>query len=262
MTAPLPSDPWIRPAQPRPDAALRLFCLPYAGGGASIYRTWGEALPDWLEVCAVQLPGREERIGEPAFRQVDRLLPVLLDRLRPHLDRPYALFGHSMGAVIAYETARALEAEGGGPVHLIVSGQRAPHLPLNRPPSYHLSEPAFQERLRVLNGTPAPVLQEPELMKMVLPLLRCDFELSETYRRQRAEPLACPITALGGRDDGEVDPAGVEAWRETTRGPAEIRMFAGDHFFLHGQRRVLLDTVARCLRGHAPVAAETPGGRS
>ena len=98
-------------------------------------------------------------------------------------------------------------------------------------------------------------------MKMVLPLLRCDFELSETYPRRRADPLTCPITALGGHDDAEVDPAGVEAWRETTRGPVEIRMFPGDHFFLHGERRALLDTVARCLRPHAAATVEAAGGR-
>jgi medium-chain acyl-[acyl-carrier-protein] hydrolase len=259
MNAPLCSDPWIRRAQPNPKAALRLFCVPYAGGSASVFRSWGRLLPDWIEVCAIQLPGREERLGEPAFRQVDRLLPALIERLRPALDRPFALFGHSMGAVIAYELTRALTDEGQRPVHLIVSGQRAPHLPLQRPTSYHLSDPDFRERLRVLNGTPGPVLQEPELMRMVLPLLRCDFELSETYRRERAEPLDCPITALGGRDDGEVDPDGVAAWRETTRGPVEIRMFPGDHFFLHGQRAALLDTVAATL--HPYVRVETVGGQ-
>ena len=247
MSAAAPTDPWIRRHKPRPDAALRLFCLPYAGGGASIYRPWAEALPDWLEVCAVQLPGREERIAEPAYRQVGRLLPELVERLRPYLDRPVALFGHSMGAVIAYEVARALTLEGRRPEHLIVSGQRAPFLPLERPTSYHLSDPDFQQRLRELNGTPAPILQEPELMKMVLPLLRCDFELSETYRRERAEPLDCPITALGGLEDAEVDPEAIDAWREVSRCPVDVRMLPGDHFFVHSRRADVLQIVQRCL---------------
>ena len=250
MTAPIAMDPWMRRAMPRPDPALRLFCLPYAGGGASIYRPWAEALPDWVEVCSVQLPGREERIAEPAYRQVGRLLPELVERLRPYLDRPVAIFGHSMGAVIAYEVTRALTLEGNAPVHLIVSGQRAPFLPLQRPTSYHLSDADFQQRLRELNGTPAPILQEPELMKMVLPLLRCDFELSETYRRERAEPLDCPITALGGLQDAEVEPDGVEAWREVSRGPVDVHMLPGDHFFVHSQRAAVLQIVERSLLNH------------
>ena len=117
MNATAKTDPWIRCAKPNPAARLRLFCLPYAGGGASLFRDWGQALPDSVEVCAIQLPGREDRIAETPFRQVEDLLPVLLEKLRPYLDRPIAFFGHSMGAFLSYELARALTEEHRGPAH-------------------------------------------------------------------------------------------------------------------------------------------------
>lgn len=251
MNAQAKNDPWIRCSKPNPAAKLRLFCLPYAGGGASVFKNWGRLLPDTIEVCAIQLPGREDRIAETPFRQAADLLPVLLERLEPYLDRPVALFGHSMGAFLSYELARALTTEHRGPEHLIVSGQRAPHLPLSRAPSFHLPDDAFCNRLRDLNGTPASVLDEPELLTMILPLLRSDFELSETYRRERQMRLECPISVFGGYDDDEVDQAGLKAWHETTSGPTSIRMFPGDHFFLQTQTDALLSVVETKLRPHA-----------
>ena len=250
MNAPAKTDPWIRCPKPNPAARLRLFCLPYAGGGASIFKHWGHALPDSIEVCAIQLPGREERIAETPFRRVEQLLPVLLDRLRPYLDRQIAFFGHSMGAFLSYELARALTEENRAPAHLIVSGQRAPHLPLSRPESYHLSDTDFCERLRSLNGTPASVLAEPELLAMILPLLRSDFEMSETYQRVPKTRLDCPIQVFGGDRDEEVDHAGLEAWQETTSASVQIEILPGDHFFLQSQTDALLETVERTLRPH------------
>ena len=248
MNAPAKTDPWIRCPTPHPAARLRLFCLPYAGGGASIFKNWGDALPDSIEVCAIQLPGREDRIAETPFRRVEQLLPVLLDRLRPYLDRRIAFFGHSMGAFLSYELARALTEENRAPAHLIVSGQRAPHLPLSRPESYYLSDTDFCERLRSLNGTPASVLAEPELLSMILPLLRSDFEMSETYQRVPKTRLDCPIQVFGGDRDEEVDRAGLEAWQETTSASVKIEILPGDHFFLQSQTDALLETVERTLR--------------
>ncbi|MEQ8344395.1 MAG: alpha/beta fold hydrolase [Sneathiellaceae bacterium] len=251
------ADPWIRCPIPRPAAGLRLFCLPYAGGGASLFNDWGRFLPESIEVCGIQLPGREERIAEPAFRQAGTLLPVLLDRLGASLDRPTAFFGHSMGALIAYEASLALAATGREPAHLIVSGQRPPHLMRPGRTSYRLSDAALCEKLRRLNGTPEAVLREPELLNLVLPPLRCDFELAETYRRSLTARLDCPVTVLGGQDDSEVDPRALPAWQEVTRGAVEVRLFPGDHFFLKTGIEPVLATIADALARHL----RTPRGR-
>src|SRR5262249_24060572 len=137
---------WIRSDPPDANARLRLFCFPYAGRGASLYRGWSRRLPSWIDLRPVQLPGREERIREQAFTDMDALCAALLPSLAPYLDMPVAFFGHSMGALIAYQAATRLRDQGCIPVHLVVSGQRAPHLALGRPASYNLPEAAFKER--------------------------------------------------------------------------------------------------------------------
>jgi medium-chain acyl-[acyl-carrier-protein] hydrolase len=241
------TDPWIRFHAPDACARLRLFCFPHAGAGASVYRGWNGRLPSWIDVCPVQLPGREERIREPCFTNMDALCAALLPALAPYLDMPVALFGHSMGALIAYQAATRLRDQGRSPVHLLVSGHRAPHLPLGRPPSYNLPDPVFRERLRSLNGTPEPVLQNRELMDLVRPLLRADFELSECTPRERRDPLECPVTAFGGLADGEVRRSHLEAWRETTRGEFYLHMFAGDHFYIAGNESELTWLLAQRL---------------
>jgi medium-chain acyl-[acyl-carrier-protein] hydrolase len=241
------TDPWIRLYAPDARARLRLFCFPYAGRGASLYRGWNRRLPSWIEVCAIQLPGREERIREPAFTNMDALCDALLPSLVPYLDMPVAFFGHSMGALIAHHAATRLRDQGRSPVHLVVSGQRAPHLPLGRPQSYNLPEAAFRERLRTLNGTPEQVLKNPELMDLFRKLLRADFELTECTPRERRDPLDCPVTAFGGLADPEVPRAHLEAWREATRGAFYSHMFTGDHFYLTSNESELTALLAQRL---------------
>jgi surfactin synthase thioesterase subunit len=243
------SDAWIRFHVPNAHARLRLFCFPYAGGGASIFRGWLGRFPDGIDVCPVQLPGREERIREAAFTKMDALCDALLPALAPLLDKPFALFGHSMGALIAYQLALRLQAQSRSPSHLLVSGQRAPHLPLGRPISYNLSDAAFTERLRELNGTPEPILQSPELMELVRPLLRADFELSERSRRSRHDPLDFPVTAFGGLADPEVQRPHLEAWRETTRAHFSLHMLPGDHFYMGTNEATLTVLIAERLTG-------------
>lgn len=233
------ANPWIAYRRHRPEARLRLFCFPYAGGGASVYRGWEAELPEWVEVCPVQPPGREARIRQPPYQDLDSLVAGLDEGLGAELDeRPYAFFGHSLGAIAAYELARRRRAGGRSqPVHLLVSAHSAPGVPDDDPPIHDLPEPEFLARLRELNGTPAEVLDHPELMQLVAPLLRADFRVNETYRHRPGEPLDCPITAFGGFRDGEVPKAKLEPWSAASTGRFRLHMLPGDHFFLNGPGR-------------------------
>ncbi|MFJ2868426.1 thioesterase II family protein [Kitasatospora sp. NPDC087314] len=245
----------VRPA-PRPDARLRLICFAYAGGGSSAFAEWPRALPADVEVCAVRLPGRESRIFQPAYRDVDELVPVLTEVLAEHCEAPFVLFGHSMGALIAFALARRLRAEGRpAPEHLVVSGRRAPQLVHNRPLIHHLPDGQFVERLRELGGTPEELLADARAMRLVLPGLRADFQLNDTYRHRPEEPLPVPVTAFGGRADPHVDPEGVAAWARQSTGRFTMRMFDGGHFFLHSARQEVLRELGRLLRRPAdPIA--------
>lgn len=240
------SNGWIEYYQPNPSANLRLLCFPYAGGSARIYRSWAQLLPPCVEVCPVQLPGRDRRIAEPPFTNLLQLVRATGEELRPYLDKPFAFFGHSMGAVLSFELAHHLSAELQlSPLHLFVSGRRAPQLQSKDPAFYDLPKAQLLQELRKLKGTPPDVLEHPDLMELMLPLLRADFELCDTYTYSVRPPLSCPITALGGLRDSTVSRADLEAWQEQTRGPLSLRMFPGDHFFLHSDEVRLLDVIGR-----------------
>lgn len=227
-------------------ARMRLFCFPYAGGGASIFRRW--TTPPDVEICAVQLPGREDRFTEPPSRAVTDLIPQLAEALQPFLDRPYAFFGHSMGAIIAFELASQLAREHRAPAHLFVSGRRAPHLPARKPPLHTLPDAEFERELGALNGTPRAVLDDRELMALMAPILRADFTLCETYGLRAREPIDVPIDVFGGTADPETTPSELEGWREHTRVFGGVRLFPGDHFYLQDHAPALVDAMLRGLR--------------
>src|SRR5260370_14568004 len=189
---------WLQYWQRKPQARVRLFCFPYAGGGASIFRTWSEHLPQDIEVCSVQLPGREDRLLESPFSNLPSLLDVLGPALLPYLDMPYAFFGHSMGSLISFELARYLgQVEYRNmPVYLFVSGHSAPQIPDPDPPTYHLPEPEFIEKLRQLKGMSEQLLQNEEFLQLLLPLLRADFALSDTYEYINDKHLPIPISTF------------------------------------------------------------------
>src|SRR5437763_15337105 len=169
--------PWLVSRKPNPRARVRLFCFPYAGGGDSVFRAWQKGLSEAIEVCPVQLPGRGARISEPPFTELSPLVRAAAQALAPHLDKPFAFFGHSMGALICFELARHLRKDGGPqPVHLFVSGRCGPQTP-REPFAGDLPDSEFQEMLRRYNGTPEEVLENRELMELLLPAVRADFAL-------------------------------------------------------------------------------------
>ncbi len=246
---------WISCPRPNPGAKVRLFCLPYSGAGANIFYPWSDVLPSSWEVCPVQLPGRGARMAEPL---VDRLVPqveALAAGIEPYFDRPFAIFGHSMGALLGFELARHLRrAAAPLPVHLFVSGHQAAQLPDRNPPLHALPNGQFLEKLRELNGTPEEVLQHQELLELLVPILRADFAVCETYVYQAEPPLPCPISAYSGLGDDYVNRHELEAWQAQTTAPVKVRMFPGDHFYLNSARPYLLQALAReleqTLAGH------------
>lgn len=232
---------WFPFYKPSATCELRLICLPYAGGGASVFRTWASALPPSVELCAAQPPGRETRFSEPAFTRAGDYVASLLAALRPLTDRPYALFGHSMGALMAFEVSRALRAQGLPlPARLFVSAKKAPHLTHTEEPAYHLPDAEFADYLRKLEGTSEEVLANPELRELFFPVLRKDFELRDSYAYQAGPPLDVPLRALGGVADAHVGKADLEAWREHTRSFLGLHLFPGGHLYLGKQRDALL----------------------
>ncbi|MGQ0554669.1 MAG: thioesterase II family protein [Nitrospiraceae bacterium] len=226
------------------NSGLRLICFPYAGGSASMFRSWSQdAMLADVEVCAVQFPGREARIAESPVDDLRRLVPLLREELEPYLDRPFALFGHSIGALVSFELARELRRTCGiQPCHLFVSGCPAPHLPHSER-MWDLPDEEFLERLCRFNGTPPEVLNHPELMDMMLPTIRADFALRDRYVYREEPPLNCSITAFGGMSDQHVSGADLRAWRQHTRERFQLWLFQGDHFFLRSAQETLLETV-------------------
>lgn len=239
---------WITCPQPNPDAQLRLFCLPYAGGGALSFRPWASQLAPDIEVCPIELPGRGLRLHESAFQQLEPLVAAIATALLPYLDQPFAVFGHSMGAWIGFELTRFLrQHQGVYPTHVFVSGRDAPQVPGLKKPIHALPNGAFLEELRRFNGTPTVVLEDAELMQMLLPTLRADFELVETWVYRAEMPLDCPITVLGGLQDPETNLTLLEAWQEQTATTFTLHLLPGDHFFLHSAQSRLLQILGQAL---------------
>ena len=239
--------PWLASRKPNPRAAVRLFCFPYAGGGDAIFRSWRKGLSEEVDVCPVQLPGRGSRIAELPFTELGPLVRAAAQALAPHLDKPFAFFGHSMGALVGFELARHLRRGGGPqPVHLFVSGRCGPQT-LRESFAGDLPDSEFRETLRRYNGTPTEVLENPELMELLLPVIRADFAVCNSYVYAPEPPLSFPITAFGGLEDRGVGRDCIEGWREHTTGPFVLRMLPGDHFFLNTSTGLLLEAISKEL---------------
>ena len=241
----LTDDRWIVRFRPVQRAGLRLICFPYAGGGASIYRSWAENLSDDVEVCAIQLPGREDRLDEGLIRNFRDLMNALIQVIPGFIDVPTAFFGHSLGAIIGYELARRLYKENGwSPVYLFVSGRSAPHIFVPGSQIHLLPDDLFLDAIGKLEGTPEEILQHAKLRQLYLPILRADTCLSESYLYLLGNPLSCPISAFGGLEDDTVKRKALNAWRKLTQAGFRLRMLPGDHFFLRNSQQALLKAIA------------------
>jgi surfactin synthase thioesterase subunit len=240
--------PWILRPRPRPEARLRLFCFPYAGGGASAFRGWPAALPAEIETLAVQPPGREGRFREAAHRSLPELVAATAEGLAPFLDVPFAFFGHSLGALVGFELARLLRRRGLGPQRLLVSACRAPQRPDPHPPLRGLADADFvREVRRRYDAIPEEIAANAEMLDLLLPTLRADFESFETYDYAALPPLACPISCFGGTGDHFATQAELQDWRAQTAGAFQLRLYDGGHFFAQQHEAALLADVAADL---------------
>ncbi len=263
MTLGKPEALWI--PHVRKHARIRLYCFAYAGGGANVFRDWGPALGETIEVCAVQLPGREWRRSEPTLTRLSALTDCVIGSLRPELSgtRPFAFFGYSLGAALAFDLARRLREEALRlPDKLVVAACRAPQF-LPRAFAIHsLDDAAFLDAVRRFGGLPDRILAEPELLALALPTLRADFEALGTYRYEQQAPLAMPVVAYAGSQDPHATRAEMAGWRNQTTGDFSLRIFPGGHFFMNDVREQLLATLAGDLAVTASATGVQQAGRT
>jgi medium-chain acyl-[acyl-carrier-protein] hydrolase len=246
--------PWL--LRPRASSApsCRLFCFPFAGGGAALYVQWARWLPAPVEVYAVQLPGRETRREEPAQTRFFPLIEALADALQPWLTPPLAFFGHSMGALLAFELTRELRRRGQPlPGRLLLSGRQAPTIPDQGLPIQQLPDAEFVAQLtQRYGGIPEPILRDPDFLQLFLPTLRADFDVLASYVYRPEPPLPCPISVYCGREDSRVRVEALLDWRWQTTGGFETRWFAGDHFYFQADREPLMQALQADIQPLAP----------
>ncbi|MFC9236266.1 thioesterase II family protein [Streptomyces decoyicus] len=254
MSSPLADDGlWCRRFHPAPDAGRRLVCFPHAGGSASFYHPVSAALSPGVEVIAVQYPGRQDRRKEPAIDDIGLLADRIAEALKACSDRPLTFFGHSMGALVAFEVARRLERNGDGPLRLFASGRRAPSA--HRDEQVHRrDDDGIVTELRALSGTDSRVLDDEEMLRMVLPALRSDYKAVETYRSEPAAVVRCPVTVLVGDEDPKTSLDEARSWEAHTTGDFDLRVFSGGHFYLADRPKEVMTV----LSDHFTSVALTP----
>jgi len=243
-----PDLPWLHRPRPLAERRAWLVCFPHAGRSGTMFRSWAPLMPDGIELCGVNLPGRESRFAEPLPADLRVLAGSIAEALRPVIHgAPAAFFGHSLGGLLAFEVSRRLRDTGvDKPQHLVVSGCRPPHVPGIGGVSA-LPDGELVAELRRLNGTTDEVLASPAALQLLLPVLRADFALAEDYTCPPGEPLPCPITALVGAGDPDLDASVLSRWSEQTAAAFNLRTFPGDHFFLESARPMVVAAATQTL---------------
>jgi medium-chain acyl-[acyl-carrier-protein] hydrolase len=232
---------WIVNPRPRPQADLRLICFPYAGGGAASFFSWADLLPTNIELIAIQPPGRASRIDEPPINEMDQLVDSLMSVADLLVDKPYVVFGHSLGSRVAFEFMRRCQSAGQRlPQHFIASASRGPHVRSLKEAISDLPDDAFLQELKRLNGTPEEILNNKELMAIYLPLIRADFKISESYHLETDVQFDLPLTVFGGTCDHDVPERHLNSWQDLFTQPLSLHLVNGDHFFIDNNKRGLL----------------------
>ncbi|WP_326627121.1 MULTISPECIES: thioesterase II family protein [unclassified Streptomyces] len=246
-SSPTTGPSWIKRFHPAPEAATRLVCFPYAGGSAGYYHGMSAKVSPKVELLAVQYPGRQDRYAEKPVDDIGELADEITEALLPGaLEKPLALFGHSMGASVAFEVARRLEHRGVTPSALFVSARPGPSA--NRNETLHLSTDADLEReIRSLGGTGAEVLNDEEILQMVLPVVRNDYRAAETYRYVPGPDVTCPVVAFVGEGDPKATVAETGVWERHTTGPFDLTVFPGGHFYLNEHQAAVVGALLRQL---------------
>ena len=243
-----PSGSWFFVPRRLSNPRIRVFCFPYAGGSATLFRDWPKKLPEDIELTGVQLPGRAFRLKDPPYTQMSSLLDELENQIGPHLDVPFVFWGHSFGALLAFELVRRFEKKGRAlPLLVVLSGRRAPHLPKTGFDVRSMDDEEFIDELRKLGGTPEEIINNRRLMNLVLPALRADFELLHQWKHEPGETLAVPLRVAGGKDDTPIKEEDLEAWGQYTRSGFSVHMFKGGHFYVHDAEDELLPWLSRTL---------------
>lgn len=233
---------WFNIKKPAPDALIRLFCFPYAGGSAQIFQDWHQSLPPEVEVIGVQYPGRGSRFVDPLIGSCDDMVEALMPNILPGVSKPFIFFGHSNGGLLSFELARALQQKGiTRQLHHFISAKRAIHLPARKKPLHNLPDDEFMAELEDLGGTPREILAQKELMELFMPVLRSDFSLSETFTYRGTHKLNCDATLMYGHADEDVPEADVLQWQELMAGRVDKKAYDGDHFFINSHKEQVLD---------------------
>lgn len=246
---PASPNPWFSLLRDASAARIRLYCFPYAGAGHTVYQHWRTQLPAEIELALIKLPGRGERFGEPPATSLDALVGMLAQAIEHAEQGPehFAFFGHSMGALLAFETARTLQKRGLSPSTLLVSARTAPSVHGWRERLSDLPDAAFFEHIRSMNGLPEELCDNPEWLALFLPIIRADFALCENYSYRPEQALTCPISVLAGRDDANVPLALLDAWAIETQAGCQTQLFEGGHFYLFEREAELLNLIQHQL---------------